>query len=160
MKSTIRRRHRLSREAGITLVEMMVAAALLGIIAMSVSSAYLNAHKSTVTIGAQRISSDSAIAILQQTSDAFGQYQVNFTDTASGANMGGVFPTTAELPVAFSQTAFTSAANCPQCPGRIGYVIQPMTGYRGMYLSTIRVQNTEAVDRTMREINLVIGDSE
>lgn len=34
----------------------------------------------------------------------------------------------APLPIAWSDTDFTSRANCPQCPGEMGYWIQPMEG--------------------------------
>ncbi|MCM2277803.1 MAG: type II secretion system GspH family protein [Oligoflexia bacterium] len=150
----------MKREDGLTLIELMISAGLIIIVALGVATSFTYARKSSVTVGAQRQSSDVGMGILQQTTDAFTKYQVNFNDTASMNDSGGVFPMNAPLPIAFSREIYSSAEECPSCPGRMGFVIQPLSGYRGMYRATIRIQNTDSTDKSQRDLNLVIGDME
>ena len=48
-----------------------------------------------------------------------------------------------ELPIAFSNQIFTTPELCPDCPGRIGIVIQPLNGMPSMYRVLMRVTHKE-----------------
>ena len=43
------------------------------------------------------------------------------------------------LPIAWDMNNLTTVSDCSECPGRMGFVIVPLEGYRGLYKLTIRV---------------------
>ena len=65
-------------------------------------------------------------------------YQINFD---SSLNIDMALPPD-NLPMAWSNTIITSRENCSRCPGTYGYVIQPLSDYRGLYQVTLRMTNT------------------
>ena len=42
------------------------------------------------------------------------------------------------LPMAWDMKIITSVESCKECPGRMGFVIVPLNGYRGLYKLTVR----------------------
>lgn len=42
------------------------------------------------------------------------------------------------LPLAWDIKVLTDVNNCSHCPGRMGFIIVPLDGYRGLYKLTIR----------------------
>ncbi len=47
------------------------------------------------------------------------------------------------LPLAWSNSFFGDVSACPKCPGRLGYVIQPVLGVPGLFQISIRVKSSE-----------------
>lgn len=48
-----------------------------------------------------------------------------------------------ELALAWSKTYFGDSKNCTACPGRMGYVIQPVLGVPGLFQISVRVTSRE-----------------
>lgn len=51
-----------------------------------------------------------------------------------------------KLDYAWSKDQFVPKAECPQCPGRLGYVLVPIANYRGLYQLIIRVTQKEKIE--------------
>jgi hypothetical protein len=47
------------------------------------------------------------------------------------------------FPLAFSKTVMTTSENCPSCPGRISYIIQPYKLQPGLAKVTVWIKNPE-----------------
>ena len=50
------------------------------------------------------------------------------------------------LPLVWDMNVLTSIESCPDCPGRMGFIIVPLNGYRGLYKLTIRVTHPNVPD--------------
>lgn len=123
---------------GMSLVETMIAASLLSITALAIGSAVVSVRKLNQTSRFRGQMQSVSLGYLQEFSNNGAQYMVNFNDTNSLIDVGGVFPASASLPLAYSDEWFGNAADCEGCPGRMGYVVQPLYGYRGLFRATIR----------------------
>lgn len=51
-----------------------------------------------------------------------------------------------KLDYAWSKDVFVAKEQCRECPGRLGYVIVPVTQYRGLYRLVIRVTHKEKIN--------------
>ncbi len=50
------------------------------------------------------------------------------------------------LPWAWSQNKIYPVAECPDCPGRFGYTIQPIENIRGIFRVTIKITNSNYLE--------------
>lgn len=48
-----------------------------------------------------------------------------------------------KLPMAWSENVIETAQNCPDCPGRYGFVIKPVSGYAGVYVVFLAMTHKE-----------------
>jgi hypothetical protein len=71
-----------------------------------------------------------------------GLYQISNVPTGQ-AQAGKLFVDEAlrVLPIAWSQSYYGPVSGCAKCPGRLGYVIQPVTAIPGVFQITVRVTN-------------------
>jgi hypothetical protein len=73
---------------------------------------------------------------LQNVIENISMFQKNF-DTSKAWSDTLLDPKA--LPLAWDQNLLTEAVNCPNCPGRMGFVIQPLEDVPGINKITIRV---------------------
>jgi hypothetical protein len=61
----------------------------------------------------------------------------------------------ADLPLAWDNNSIYDLADCPECKGRLGYVIQPypIQSIRGVYLVTIRVSHPKLTENSVAICN-------
>lgn len=136
-----------SHRAGFTFAEVMIAAALLGITAAFATASFQDINKSRMTSLGIQGRHDIVSTIVENIRNNVGNYQMSFNDTsatdAAGALMVDVLLAEDKLPFAWSNSAITSVAECPSCPGRYGYLIQPLSAFEGLFLVTVRLTNKE-----------------
>lgn len=133
-------------QKGTTLVELLIASAILGI-ALAGAAAGLSSFGDVKfkTIGS-KAKNDISASVIQNIQSSVAKYQMNFADT--GASQNQVFETDRVLAIdnlsfAWSNNFIGGADECPDCPGRYGYVIQPIEGFRHLYKVTIRMTNPD-----------------
>ena len=125
------------RQSGYTLVEILVALAVLVVLGAIFSTGFLHYQK-------LQLKSKTSSTVMRQINNLVENirpnlhlYQVNFDpkldiDQRLQAS---------ELPMAWSRDYLGTAADCPGCPGRMGYILTPST-QSGLFLLTMRVTNT------------------
>jgi prepilin-type N-terminal cleavage/methylation domain-containing protein len=134
---------RKNARAGSSLIEVMVAAAILGITSAFTMTALDDISKARkLSLGIQG-RHDIAFSLVENIRDNVGMFQISYEGNKSTTGSPDVMLTEDKLPYAWSNAGIMSAADCPQCPGRYGYLIQPMDGFRGLYIVTLRMTNKE-----------------
>lgn len=68
------------------------------------------------------------------------------------------FLSLSKLPIAFSQNGITSVDKCAECPGRAGYIIEPMG--KGLYQVTVRIYNNKDDPSSLRDVKIIVGDNQ
>lgn len=123
---------------GFSFVEVSVGAAILGIalVAFIGSSNFFN--KRTKDSQESILISNYVSGIYNSIQSNLDLYQVTydskeFYDTTSPEKLQE------KLPLGWDSTQISKKETCNGCPGRMGYIIEPISGYRGLYKLTVRV---------------------
>lgn len=61
------------------------------------------------------------------------------------------------LPMAWGNNMVAEASKCAACPGRFGYVVQPFSGMRGLYLVTLRMSHESWKDPNYKDFEFVVS---
>ena len=127
----------MKNEKGFTLVEVMVAAGVLAVVVYIFSGgtsflAIRNKQLEELMIMERHVN-----ALYENIQSNIDVYQVTydpqeFNENADPSKLNKY------LPLAWDMKILTSVDNCENCPGRMGYVIVPLDGYRGLYKLIIR----------------------
>lgn len=132
------------RKKGVTLVEMLVAAAVLGIgLAAGMSGLNSLNQISIATKGAEKKSTITT-GLIENIRSNISRYQINFNhsgSTVNGAPLTEQILDEDNLGFVWSNSYYGDPAGCPSCTGRYDYVIQPLDGMPGLYKVTIRMIN-------------------
>ena len=124
-----------------------MAAAFVGITAAFAASALQNVNRARMTSLGIQGRHDIISSIVENIRNNIGNYQMSFNDSsamdASGALMTDVLLAEDKLPFAWSNSVITTPAECPSCPGRYGYLIQPLSSFKGLFLVTVRLTNKD-----------------
>ena len=127
--------------SGYTYVEALVSLALLGVISYGIYNgvAYLSSQTHRVISLSTKDKEMSALLSTIRTNVDLFQINYDLTDAAKEQMLN-----VNTLPQAWATNiGITDVKNCPSCPGRLGYVVQPVTGIRGLLQVTVRVTNKE-----------------
>lgn len=143
----------ISRADGHTLIELLIGFAILTIVSM----AFMQGISS---IANMKETADTSMSVEKQINNIIENirvnarlYQVAFTrDTLTRQAMLA----DKNLPIAWSSKLISDSETCPACPGRAGYVIQPLDGVPGLYIVTVRLTHT-AWGGQAREYQFVVN---
>lgn len=123
---------------GFSLVELMIGVGILGVsIVVYIGSSDLF-FKKNKSIQESVIISNYVNGIYNNIQSNLDLYQVSY-NSKKFYEMTSPEELKKNLPIAWDSTKFTDKANCPECPGRMGHILEPVNGYRGLYKLTIRV---------------------
>lgn len=133
---------------GSTLPELMIASVILGL-GLAAAAAGLKSFGDVKfkTVGASA-KNDITASLIDNIRSNIAQYQMNFhssndTDPVLGSLVTDVVLDPEQLPFAWSNNFVGGADDCPDCPGRYGYIIQPLDSYKHLYKVTVRIINTD-----------------
>ena len=137
-KGTGRVRHLLQDQRGMSLVELAVAIVVLTILSYSLMAA-IDAYTSQIHHTRTVQSRDKQMAaLLDNLRSNIDLYQVSYNHAETDAD---AFLNPDSLPLAWDATTIRAAADCGECPGRLGYVAHPVTGMPGVFRVLVRVVN-------------------
>lgn len=129
-------------QVGSSLIEVMVAIGLLGIVMSSTSYMVLHLKKRAQTVLIKR---SGAIQFQNLANSILSDpklFKVNFdpSEAAMCQTLGAT-----NLPLRWDKSTIYDAVDCGSCQGKLGYVIQPfpLNTMRGVYLVTFRVYHPE-----------------
>lgn len=128
--------------AGFTILEVLITLGLLGIVFVGVQSA-VNQYLDQSQQAKSSTSNDQIVeSVLKRVIADVNQFQVDF-GVVNTTPVNGKCTNSEPLPVAWDVEVYTAEKNCPRCPGRLGYWVQPLENYRGLYKVTVRVTHTK-----------------
>ncbi len=142
-------------EYGFTLVEVLVGFAIIGIVATGLigGSKYLNRFSNDVEnkLSVER----AALSLSRNIQNNVALYQVDY-NAGVFLSMTSKAQLMKELPLAWDEKTLTDVDQCPACEGRMGFVIEPLTTYRGLYKLTIKVTHARYIE-TFKEYTFLVN---
>lgn len=130
-------------QRGATILEMIFAVVLLTIISIIALSAMDSFSDQLSRTGAVRSRDKQLSAILDTLRDNISLYQLNYDFDETRADE---FLDVNNLPLAWNNKQVVPVAECPDCPGRMGYVAHPVNGIRGMFRVVVRLTHSELIE--------------
>ena len=125
------------RQSGYSLVEILVALAIIVVVGSIFSAGFLNYHNMQLKSKTSSTVMRHVNNLVENIRPNLQLYQINFDPNIDLDQR----LQTGSLPMAWSRDYLGKAADCPQCPGRLGYILRPST-QAGLFLLTMRVTNT------------------
>ncbi len=127
----------MNNQKGFTLVEVMVTAGVLGTVLYLFTNGSSFLSQRNKQLEELMIMERHVNSLYENIQSNIDVYQITydpkeFNDNADPSKLA------AYLPMAWDMKILTSVKNCTECPGRMGYAIVPLDGYRGLYKLTIR----------------------
>lgn len=127
----------MNNQKGFTLIEVSVAAGILGVVLYLFTNGSSFLTQRNKQLEELMIMERHVTALYENIQSNIDVYQITydpkkFNDNADPRKLAKY------LPMAWDMKVLTSVNNCKDCPGRMGYIIVPLDGYRGLYKLTIR----------------------
>lgn len=127
----------MKNQKGFTLVEVLIAGGILAAVVYWFAGGTTFLSKRNKQLEELMIMERHVNALYENIQSNIDVYQVTydpreFNDNADPSKLKDY------LPMAWDMKILTDVKNCKECPGRMGYVIVPLDGYRGLYKLTIR----------------------
>jgi prepilin-type N-terminal cleavage/methylation domain-containing protein len=129
---------------GFSLVELMVSVAIFGTVVVIYIGITKNFYQSNKGILETTVVNNYVNGIYNNIQSNIELYQVSY-DSSKFRNMTSALSLQQNLPIAWDATKLEDVTSCPLCPGRMGYIIEPVIGYRGLYKLTIRVTHPKII---------------
>lgn len=141
-------------QKGFSLVEVMVALGVLGVVVYYFSSGTSFLSQRNKQLEELMIMDRHVNTLYENIQSNSDVYQITydpkeFNDNADPSKLKDY------LPLAWDLKILTDKKNCEVCPGRMGYVIVPLDGYRGLYKLTIRATHPKV--QGYKEYNFLIN---
>jgi hypothetical protein len=121
---------------GLTFVEILVTAALIVVVIIAITNSLSLSQNFLTRIRGKRNRDRVVASTLQNVVENVSLFQKNFDTTPNWTNK---LLDPAVLPIAWDQNNISTATACPKCPGRMGFIIQPVDNVPGINRLTIRV---------------------
>lgn len=120
---------------GFTLLEVIVTAGIISFIAVAMASGVIHFIKLNAKTKISGVTYKQANNVFENLKSNLRDYQINFNPNPDTKDS---MLNVATLPLAWDASTLTTVANCKDCPGRLGYIVQPTTE-KGLYLLTVRM---------------------
>ena len=126
-----------------TLIELVVASGIFAIVSTGIIAGLSQLFKAQQRLQAKTTEDRIISALIENIRANVHLYQSSFlpADSKDANDRPIVDVMLQTLPVAFSDSIMLPADECPECPGRLGFVLQPMPGMLSLYRVTLRVQH-------------------
>lgn len=120
---------------GMSLVEVIVGLAAAILLMLMASVGVVQIGKLNKSVSTSIIENRQLSSILENVRRGVGQYQVHFANDNESKDIALRYD---NLKMAWDSNLVLPAEECTECPGRLGYVIQPHPTLNGLYLVTLR----------------------
>jgi prepilin-type N-terminal cleavage/methylation domain-containing protein len=142
-------------QKGFTLIELLVTAALMLVVTMSITNSLRLANKFLNDTRSKRNRDRVISSTLQNIVENVGVYQKNF-GLSAGAKTAMLDPS--KLPIAWGQDVITTTTACPSCPGRMGFIIEPLDNIGGLNRLTIRITHQQLIQGAQDYVFILSDD--
>lgn len=133
-------------KTGSTLIEILIGLGIITISGVSMVALHANTTKqlNKVSVKSQKnIEFSNIIETIRMNIDYM---QIHY-DSSSVYLFSQM--TKENMPWAIDLDKIVPASDCENCPGRLGYMIQPFTGVRGLYKVKLKIYHKELADQTV-----------
>lgn len=121
---------------GFSFLESIIGMAIIVIFAAIYSGGLIQFKKQAERAININAADKEVLAVIESVRQDLGSHKLNFMLGAAGISKE---LDTAKLPYAWSKFGTMRAEDCPTCLGRYGFTIQPISGFSGLYIVTIRM---------------------
>jgi len=128
------------RQRGVTLVEILVGIGISTVLILLAVNASYQLAKVNSNVSTSIVENRQLLNIVENIRKGVSYYQIHFDESPEIRNQ---FLATDKLNFAWSSQIIAKASECPDCPGRMGYIIQPYREIPGLYLVTVRLTHKE-----------------
>jgi hypothetical protein len=128
------------RQRGVTLVEILVGVGISTLLILLAATASYQIAKVNSKVSTSIVENRQLLNIVENIRKGVSYYQIHFDDSPEIRNQ---VLATDKLIYAWSSQILANASECPDCPGRMGYMIQPYREIPGLYLVTVRLTHKE-----------------
>ena len=129
---------------GYTLVEALIS---LGIFMGGAYSgiSYLSRYNDNLKQVETKINSRTITnALAEQVGSNVAQYEINYLAAELGDKASGSFAADEELPLAWDlEGNLVPVEQCPKCKGRLGAKINPIKGFRELFIMDLKIEHKE-----------------
>lgn len=129
-----------SHVAGFTVVEALMASGLLGLLVFAALS--MVSLTTSELVKSEWISEEDRVVagLVEEIRSEPNRFQKNFAPSVvSNADLIANL----QLPIAWSPKYRGPPAGCPECTGRMGYVMRTVNGFPGIFMVTVFIENPE-----------------
>ncbi len=140
---------------GFTLVELLVALGVASVFALLIALGVNQILTKTGGVKSTQALEQHVAGILEQVAANVGQFQMNFEPQDASAARGQL--NVESLAMAWSQDRLSTSAQCPECPGRLGYVINPLSGYPGLFVVTVKLTHVELLGAEGKTVQFLVS---
>ncbi|WP_415062942.1 type II secretion system protein [Bdellovibrio sp.] len=130
----------LKNQKGITIIESLLGLAMITLVGSFFISGILSMKKVAKDSGTKNALYKQINDVIENIRPNVRMYQINYFQTDEERNNALALDT---LPMAWGSGIMTTAEQCPDCPGRYGFVIQAYPGMSGLYLVTVRLSHKD-----------------
>lgn len=132
--------HVIANNKGFGILETIIGVGIIVVFASIYSGGLIQFKKQAERAININVADKEVLAVIENVRQDLGSQKLNFMTGASGIAKE-LDPT--KLPYAWSKFGVVKAADCTTCAGRYGYTIQPVTGFSGLYIVTIRMTHSD-----------------
>lgn len=125
---------------GFGLLESIIGMAIIVIFAAIYSGGLIQFKKQAERAININVADKEVLAVIESVRQDLGSQKLNFMTGSSGIAKE-LDPS--KLPYAWSKFGTMKAEDCPTCAGKYGYTIQPIVGFSGLYIVTIRMSHLD-----------------
>ncbi len=124
-------------QKGVTIIESLVALALLTIIMLISYSSIQQVKKISAQVSTAESSEKQVLQIIENVRSNMNTFKANYeyyTDEKAEELLAEN-----KLAMAWDKNILTTVDKCLDCKGRYGYVLQPYEKYRGLFVLTLKI---------------------
>jgi len=127
-------------QKGFTIVEMLVTAALLLVMIMTGTRVVLTMKQVTQSVSSKISENQQMQNVLENIVKGFSLHQISFDDTSVAKDAFFADP---NYRFAWGGDIFAMESECPHCPGRMDFFIQPHQDLPGLFTVNVRVTHKD-----------------
>jgi hypothetical protein len=131
------------KQRGYTFIEVAFTMGMIMMVAYGIAEAVRVSSEFTKLTHGKRNRDRVISNLLLNVVENISQYQKNFDGSEDWREKQLALD---KLPLAWDQIKLVPVKECPECPGRMGFIIQPMDGAPGLNRLTIRLTHNALLE--------------
>ncbi len=144
------------RERGFSLIEAMIGVSILGIVVSTLMSGSFDSERQIKRMNDKTILNTLVWELFDNISGNLGKYQISYDSNERLTKEDDINELKKLLPIAWDMDGSYPINECKDCPGRMGFVIKPLPGQRGLYQIVIKATHDQLFPGSYRTFYFLI----
>ena len=137
-------------QKGFSLLEVIIALGILGAASTYMMTSYHSSQQGIMGLSDKTILNTVIWDVVTGVDGNVGKYQTNFSSNEIFSQSSSASELNKILPIAWDSSGTHSLEDCPKCKGRMGYIIKPLSGQRGLFELDIKVTHERIFPNSYR----------